>query len=174
MKLQELLDFKQAQLDKLLSELKKAQTLYDSGERDYDKYNKDVLVRTLLTSENIDQFTLLDIKYAIEEFEDRIADSNLILMKGTVPTLAAEAYNDDEYDYVDSIRIELHGFKLRTKEDMEQQAKTITRAWVADALKPPSYKSYVRPVDCKLLDLFKSETIDWETLQKLVYSDCDL
>jgi len=47
------------------------------------------------------------------------------------------------------------------------------REWINLNLKPDSVQ-YSRPVDCKLLTLFKEGAIDFDTLQKLVYTDCKL
>lgn len=47
------------------------------------------------------------------------------------------------------------------------------RKYVESWIKPEN-ASYKKTIDCKLLALFKDGMIDWATLRKLVYSDCEL
>ena len=57
--------------------------------------------------------------------------------------------------------------------EIEQRWKYEVKNKFKENLKPKKER-YSRPVDCKLMELFKDGSIDFKTLQKLVYSDCEL
>ena len=46
--------------------------------------------------------------------------------------------------------------------------------WVKDELYKGIEGVYPRRPECSMLELFKSGSIDWETLQKITYKDCEL
>ena len=64
------------------------------------------------------------------------------------------------------------------KKDMDEGKKKLyitnkIKKIVTEKLKPTRL-DYVRSINCNFFQLFKDGNIDWEMLQKLVYSDCAL
>ena len=58
--------------------------------------------------------------------------------------------------------------------DIDARAKIDFKSALKERLKPEGYERVTRDIDCSLLKLFMDEVINWEALQKLVYSDCEL
>lgn len=86
------------------------------------------------------------------------------------------------YDYIDidvfdtcidETYVEYTHYVLYTEEEFESSMKRTMRQFFDEKLKPDG-ESYEKMIDCKLLQLFSDGAIDWETLQKLVYSNCKI
>ncbi len=56
---------------------------------------------------------------------------------------------------------------------LESEQKASCRAMVSALLKPEKEKKEQQP-ECKMMELFKEGIIDWETLQKITYKNCDV
>ena len=64
-------------------------------------------------------------------------------------------------------------YVLSTKEMLQKRIDNRVERNIDARLKPNS-ELYIKEIDCALMSLFEDGTIDWATLQKLVYKDCDL
>ena len=75
-------------------------------------------------------------------------------------------------DYIRSIEYVYYFYELKT-EKLESEIGRITRDKISDILKPESVEKSIVP-DCKMVQLFRDGAIDWKTLQKITYSECNL
>lgn len=133
-------------------------------------------------------------------YEEWVKNSNKYVYIKSVRQLSSYLYNNATYEELTTIYNELlenvknfkHGeitveinqhdedevcFCCRcivlTKTVLNSNIKYKVRIWAESRLKPEGVLS-TKPIDCKLLQLFKEGTIDFNTLQTLTYTDCKI
>ena len=74
--------------------------------------------------------------------------------------------DDNNYEYTYNV--------LGDQGYMEAVIKDKIRVEFGTLLKPDNYMMRAVFVPCKLMELYLDETIDFETLQDIVYGDCDI
>ena len=127
-------------------------------------------------SESFDnQFTADDIISMLQEFKEEVSRLPYHILGAEEITLEADS-DEIGYGHVTTNRVVYNFLGLMTIEQvMKIFPQKRIRAFVKEELIPDSKKyRYGRDVDCKLLKLFEDGNIDFKTLQKLVYSDCDV
>ena len=79
---------------------------------------------------------------------------------------------DVEDGYIGNIGFYYNYYTLEEAK-LESEIGRLTREKIQELLKPDSVEDSVTP-DCKIVQLFKNGSIDWETLQSITYKECDL
>lgn len=109
-----------------------------------------------------------DVVEVLEEFKNSVATQK----HGEI-TLKGEACCDEDSAYVRFIFFSCEVLHLKDDNAIEIKAKTKIKNWAKAQLKPQSVGRFM-DIDYKLLELFKQGKIDFNDLQKLVYSDYPL
>ena len=108
-----------------------------------------------------------DMRNLLEAFEDRVSELPFHVKVGYSLQL------DVDDGYIDEQHYRYRYQVLCSPMEIEQRWKSEVKGKFREILKPKKER-YSRPVDCKLMELFKDGSIDFKTLQKLVYSNCEL
>lgn len=131
-------------------------------------------------SDCIKGYTSQEVIAVIKEYEKEVTETKGEIVQKVHSyqleneVLQVEFTGDEEYGEVDTVYFSTEFNIFREVEDItESYSKYVFREIITNKLKPES-ESYASTVDCKLLQLFKDATIDWKTLQKLTYKDCEL
>lgn len=107
----------------------------------------------------------------LDEFDKDVVDLGLHF-KGDYEVML-DAYGGDYGSSVDDNWYKYNYYVLAGKDHLQQAMTSEIKNFIAVPLKPKS-QTYAQQIDCKLLQLFTEETIDFKTLQKLVYTNCEL
>lgn len=137
------------------------------------KKPKHYLKSQYITSGNFEYCdTPKQMRSMLDEFDKNIDalglhfDGNFMVMLDAYGGDYGASVDDNHYKYSYKVFAE--------KEDhLQGQMSTEIKDFIRLALKPKSV-SYTQQVDCKLLQLFVEGAIDFKTLQKLVYTNCEL
>ena len=60
-----------------------------------------------------------------------------------------------------------------SEERLESEIMRLCRELIKEELKPDGVQ-YAQTPDCKIVQLFRDGSIDWETLQRITYKDCEI
>lgn len=60
-----------------------------------------------------------------------------------------------------------------SEEKLESEIMRLCRELIKEELKPNGVQ-YVQTPDCKIVQLFRDGSIDWETLRRITYKDCNI
>lgn len=160
--------------EKTLDEYEKAKELFNSESPDIKSLNENNFI--IKNYKNIEIDYGISLEDMIEELQEAKKEiyklSNGLVGFETSGNVEIEAYADYDCAFIDFFGIKYSYFDLASLESVEMSIKKKIRFEVERMLNQTS--RFARPVDCKLLELYKSGTIDWKALQKLVYSDCEL
>lgn len=150
---------------------------WNLNESDYREINWDFLERKKYQSENM--WDCYDIRTIISEYDDYVKEN---LEWKVIWFYESTECNSSWDDYGDcDVEQYLYAGWVEIKEELtERDINNVLRDWIreqvglrAKALWLENYGRYTS-VDCKLLNLFRDETIDFDTLVKLVYKNCIL
>lgn len=161
---------------KLNAELKAMQLLNKQWEKDISKYrsiNSDLLKWHRVTTENLfEVYDFEELEKAVMEFRENIKRYEDEIWFSISKT------NDITDDWADLLfRIDYYTVQTQIEDyEIKNDTKDIISKRLFEYVKQTDNEKATRLhlIDCKLLELFKAETIDWETLAKLVYTDCNL
>ena len=150
----------------------KALALKASGEVSFSKY-QDIGVEHLMVVKyertcDLEDVSIKTMLKEIEELNETFKLLNAIEKEKPYQEI------DTGECYIHSFNYEFKYRDICSKAELEARIKTKVKENVRIALKPKGYEGYTIHVDCKLLTLFKDGSIDWKTLQKLVYTNCEL
>ncbi len=111
----------------------------------------------------------MDIEDLIEELNE--------LMKGyeSCDGIAKSAIKNEVdvgNEYISYIGYKYEYYEL-SEEKLESEIMRLCREKIAEELKPIDVEKSVIP-DCKIVQLFRDGSIDWETLQKITYKNCQI
>jgi len=140
--------------------------LQSDGVTDVTKYDK-FFLRT--ASKYLYMLEQSDIHSGIEEMQDFVTEhsEHVCIGKSDIEQFKETYYEGtDEFEYIYSYST------IISKLTFESVTKSQKRDNLAKLLNPGTDMD--RTPDCKLITLFKDGTIDWNALQKLTYTDCDL
>ena len=165
------------QAKKLLETIQKeVATRYANAKLAWEEHgdcDQQFLETTQIYSENIHDIDHEDIIKHIADFREDV--KNLPYHIDGKESFAIKL--DDDYRIVD-YQLEYNYARFNTEArgaEMDTEASGANATFkqqLKKLLKPEEYKGFPRVIDCKLLKLYMDETIDWQTLQQLVYSDC--
>jgi len=164
--------------NKVKEDYLEAKNKWDNNDFNYDRrFRKEILI----LSDNINNCTIKEVKEIIEEYELEITRTKGEVVGektgwGSVNgAIDIDGYNDaDGYFIPEEVYFNTRVYVLNEDEDViEYFSKEELKNIIKEKLKPES-ELYAITVDCKLLQLFKDGNIDWLTLQKLTYTNCNL
>jgi len=156
--------------NRVKKEYRIAKELWDKGDFSFNDKFKTI---EFIQSENIYEDSSEDCIKIIQDYKEKVKN-----FKGEIYSEEhIQSEIDTDYDY----GAEVISIYFETKIKVFRNATDITvdytnkefREIIRNLLKPEK-ETYAQIIDCKLLTLFKEGAIDWSTLQKLVYSDCEL
>jgi len=127
---------------------------------------KGFLEKTVVKSGNIDGKELNTLYEVLQNFEREYVDVKEIGKSSISP------FDNVGDCYIEEIGFKFYYFKIN-KAYLQYEIGRITREKIKDLLKPDSAKEAIVP-DCKMVQLFRDSAIDWDTLQKITYKDCEL
>ena len=108
-----------------------------------------------------------DLRELLDEFEEEYTNSKLI----------NKSYITNDEDlvdgYIETLGYMFYGYEL-DEDTLKAHTQYALREMIADLLDPKKEGINKRSVDCPMMQLFLEGTIDWLTLQKIVYSNCEL
>jgi hypothetical protein len=166
MTLEEFEEYRDKELSEARKDFKKAVAMWNKKQEIEDKY----LLHTTLISEDINGRTPEEVIEVINEFYKEVSELPYHV-DGSYQKLDIKTDYDSSEIYNDFF---IYSYKtISTIERIEERVKTNVRTWFRKELKPDSEK-YEQSVDCKLMELFKNGTIDFKTIQSLVYKNCVL
>jgi hypothetical protein len=144
--------------------------LFETKEKDYNKYNKELMKRKTISSLNLEGIYNIDEAINIlTDFKNEISNLGFVINYNF--ELNGEPDCDDEnidgawYDYK---------YYAPFDEVPEYILKNKIKNHIANLLKPIKYSGYARTPDCSLLQLFKDGAITWGKLQELTYKNCEM
>ena len=173
MKLEEVSKLIDQTKNKVVKTIKENQKLFDEGCSDIEKYDKKYMVtRDERTSGFEDMVGIDVIIHELSEFKEKFEDGCYPGLNIFVSTKTSS--DCDDYSYVEENCVVASWCVpgVWTDNEIESRVRQIIRDAVSKKLKPEG--AYLRTVDCKMMELFMSGTIDWEALQKITYSDCKI
>ena len=167
---QEVIELIEKEKEIIREKMEHNKKLFETGETNIDLYNKGLMREMTKSTHCIDDSLSIEqtIKMLSEFLEEIKAHEN----KPDFQSFIEDDYDDD--DKPNSVYGCANWYELTdpSDESIEKIAKEKVKTVIADKLCPPD--TYRRYIDCKLLSLFMDGTIDWEALQKLVHSDCNI
>ncbi len=111
-----------------------------------------------------------DLEYAMEsltEFKETIDNTKGIKTSG----VALNSFTEEGYVY--DIKYTYSYMIICDDEQFNRELSKIIREKISQILKPESEEDQLT-VDCGMLTLFKDDKIDWKTLQKITYKECEI
>ena len=161
--------FKTFRRDAILEHLKLKNLKEESDLNDYkdDKFFISFFEAKSMQSDN---FVFEDLEDTLEILQDFKSTSEVFKSKrGFSITQYSNVYDDFlEEIYFTASWVEVRDILVDSH--IESSFKDYVKNW----LKPEGSAEYTRGIDCKMLSLFKSGHIDWNTLRTLTYTDCDV
>ena len=157
--------------DRINNEWSENSELSDSWEKDISKYNNKYLIEEEYCSYGIFWDDYKRIKWVIEDIEEWLNDCSWIWVHTFENDDAEDNYGEHNiwikyYTIIPHVRLE-DMIKIEWKYEIRGRLKKS----VDEAT---GKNNWQRNIDCKLLQLFEDWTFDWETLARLVYTDCNL
>jgi hypothetical protein len=152
--------------------IKKNQELWNSGCRDKKAFDDHCLQPKKLESEDIESTVEGSIELLQNFLEDCPDKEKVINFSTWVDSDIEYDYNGDPFS-ICTAKVNWYELKEWSEESFQTHIKNQLRRELTARLQPAKV-SYPKTIDCKLLTLFKEGSIDWITLQKLVYSDCEI
>ena len=159
--LQELFDKTTAEIN---SEFKEAQELWKRKKPISDKF---LFSTNISSSDFSDYYTSKNMIDAMNDFNNDIKNLPYHINEDEYINLTV----DDDQIYYEEYTYRYSIIKAQTQVDYMIK-KSVKNKF--QQILMPSSESYSKYVDCKLVELFKDGAIDFKTLQKLVYTNCDL
>lgn len=154
------------------AELEASKEMHKNGVLDVNEYNPLLLDRKCIQSEELEDFdSLEDVASLIEDFKKQCYEHKREIGLTIRYRVSAEPYRHEGSAYVEANNFLCTWYTVK-QEIGESIYKRVIKDKIKELLKPVTAR-YLHTVDCKLLELFKAGTIDWKTLQKLVYSNCE-
>ena len=163
----------------------KAVKLFDSGEYRLEKYqeigainkldnryrlsrsSRRILSKTLICSDTIQSNDSIEsLIEMLEEFRTDYLELNAI---GKTEMSLEESASDR---YIECL-VYIYSYLSLDRESLQKEIQRLTGEAISNRLKPKN-SNYEQAPDCNLLQLFRDGSIDWTTLQKITYSNCDL
>jgi len=156
--------------NRIKEEYKVAKELWEKNDFSFNDKFKTI---EFIQSENIYENLSEDCIKVIQNYREEVKN-----FKGEIYSEEhIQSEIDTDYDY----GAEVISIYFETRIKVFRYATDITTDYTdkefRDILKnllKPEKEHYAQNIDCKLLTLFKEGTIDWSTLQKLVYTNCEL
>ena len=146
-------------------------TLFNSSEFDKSKYLQYLLSYKINKVEIYGEY-ITDVCELVNDFIQEHKEQTGIEIS------SIDTFEEVERDFDDYFQIESYGYEYKYYEvcDTTELDRVITQKRHENLAKLLNINvdSYTITPDCKLIQLFKDGNIDWLTLQKLTYTNCDL
>lgn len=167
--------------EELTTQLETMDSMFKSwnlNKSDYSEINWNLLKSNKYQSEEIwDCYQ--DIRTIISEYDDYVKENLEWKVIWLYHSSECSVSGDDSYGF--DVTHYLYAGWVEIKEELtEQDINSILREWIreqvasrAEVLWLENSGRYIS-VDCKLVNLFRDGTIDFDTLVKLVYKNCNL
>ena len=143
--------------------------LFDLGDLKYSSYSSVALMLKSQTieSDDINYMSLSELKNEIASFEDELKNSDLIIDPAVEADVEASMY----FDSINKITLETYGYTIIGPKALEAIIQNRKRKRISELLRPENLRHAVTP-DCKMIELFNTGTIDWDTLRSITYGTC--
>lgn len=157
--------------------------LFESGERDINKFDSNNLYSQYEKSRNLFWMYFDELKDEVMEMENlynRMKKEAIWVHKSENDEIEVINLEDADVEHTISVcwKEFRKPFELTERFDKKARIKSVFR----DILKNKVFneckdfikKQYALPIECKVLSLFEQWLIDFETLVTLTYSECNL
>lgn len=157
-------------LNEYTEKINKANELFKTWEKDDGKYEYWIL------KQHYEYYNLFDMEFQYLKEKIKEIDNKVKIEWDNIWVYVTNSSNYDEFwaEY----NIEVKWYTIYTLEEARYKMQTAVRNKIAtivhEDIKAKWYTGYSKYIDCKILSLFDEWTIDYDTLVKLTYSDCNL
>jgi hypothetical protein len=158
------LDLEESNINKKLLECKEA---YENGSNMDEYIHSIYMTHIIVNSRNLDEFYILDL--LIKHLRDFEEEANRFSKEPRFKL----AFNEPTPSYENESGSFVYSYYQVVSEISTYNMNNTKRAIMAKLLKPENAEHIVN-IECKVLQLFMDGVIDWLTLQKLTYTNCDL